>query len=238
MNHHIRKLRIILSILFLLLFSALIITSLISMVHNKLNEYKIIEGFSSEKKYILLGDSILQNKNYVADGNTVENLLREKNLNVICFAEDNSKISDVFMQLNRIPIEMNSENTYIFLSAGGNNILSYYVDNNGDVTNSSALRPMFSSYKNLVKSIQTKLPKAKICVLDIYYPDNMSYRQFHSIIGDWNNMLYTYAVNNQNGFYKIINISKYLTQKSDFSFGIEPSSIGGKKIADLISGTD
>lgn len=237
MNNYICKLRIILSILFIFLTCILLVSSLVSLVQQKLVEEKIIEGFSSDKKYILLGDSILQNKGYVADGNNVENLLREKNLDVICFAEDNSKISDVFIQLNSVSVELNSEKTYVFLSAGGNNILSYYVDNNGDVTNSSALRPMFSSYKNLVKSIQTKLPKAKICILDIYYPDNISYRQFHSIISDWNNMLYAYAGNNKNGIHKVINISEYLTQKTDFSFGIEPSSIGGKKIADLISTT-
>ena len=47
-------------------------------------------------------------------------------------------------------------------------------------------------------------------------------------------MIYDYA--NLHNF-KVIRISSYLTQNEDFSFGIEPSSNGGKKIADLIADT-
>jgi hypothetical protein len=190
---------------------------------------------SNNKNYLLLGDSILKNNAYVADGLSIENILIERNLNVKCLAEDHSKIVDVYSQLDKIPIEMNLPNTFIILSAGGNDILSYFVDQQKDITDTSVLVPMFSSYEKLIKSIQSKLPKVNIVLLDIYYPDNFKYKQFHSIIEEWNNMIYKYANDIKNNIYKIIRISDSLTQKEDFSFGIEPSSSGGNKIADLIS---
>jgi hypothetical protein len=195
---------------------------------------KNVEGFNNNKTYVLMGDSILKNNAYVADGKSIETLIIERNNQIYCFAEDNSKISDIFMQVNKLPLELNTSSTYIFLSAGGNNIIAHYIDQNHDVTDTSILKPMFSAYKNLIKSIQTRLPKAKIVLLDIYYPDNLQYKQFHSIIKEWNSMIYDFANNKKNNIYSVIKISDYLTQNQDFSFGIEPSSSGGKKIANLI----
>ena len=205
---------------------------IISMAYN--NILKVEEGFITNKTYVLLGDSILNNNAYVANGKSVENLVIERNKQTYSFAEDHSTISDIFIQVNKLPFELNNSNTYIFLSAGGNNILVHYVDQNNDITNTGVLKPMFGTYKNLIKSIQTRLPEAKICLLDIYYPNNLQYRQFHSIIKEWNSMIYDFAENPKNKIYSVIRISNYLTQNDDFSFGIEPSSIGGKKIVDLI----
>lgn len=202
--------------------------------------YNTKEGFTNtprEKTYILLGDSILKNDAYVSDGKSVENLIAERNKNIYCFAQDHSQIVDVYSQIDKIPVEFNSSNTLIFLSVGGNDILNHYVDQNQDITNTSVLKPMFSSYKNIIKTIQTKLPNAKIFLLDIYYPDNLQYKRFHSIIKEWNSMIYDFAKNPKNKIHGVIRISSSLTQNKDFSFGIEPSSSGGNKIADLILGT-
>lgn len=197
-----------------------------------------VEGFTNiTKTYILLGDSILKNDAYVSDGKSVENLIVERNKNTHCFAEDHSKIVDIYSQIDKIPLEFDSPNTLIFLSAGGNDILTHYVDQNQDITNTSILKPMFSSYKNIIKTIQTKLPNSKLFLLDIYYPDNLQYKRFHSIIKEWNNMIYDFAENTKNKIYGVLHISSHLTQNNDFTFGIEPSSNGGKKIADLILGT-
>lgn len=200
------------------------------------NTYRV-EGFTNttnEKTYILLGDSILKNDAYVSKGKSVEKLIAERNKNIHCFAQDHSKIVDIYSQIDKIPIEFNSSNSLIFLSAGGNDILTHYVDQNQDITNTSILKPMFSSYKNIIKTIKTKLPNAKIFLLDIYYPDNLQYKQFHSIIKEWNSMIYDFSKNPKNKIYGVVRISSHLTQNNDFSFGIEPSSSGGNKIADLI----
>ena len=201
------------------------------------NTYNKVEGFTNtqnEKTFILLGDSILKNDAYVSNGKSVENLIAERNKNIHCFAEDQSKIVDIYNQINQIPIELNSSNTLIFLSAGGNDILTHYLEEKQDIINTSVLKPMFSSYKNIIKTIQNKLPNAKLFLLDIYYPDNLQYKQFHSIIKEWNRMIYDFAEKPKNKIYGVIRISSHLTQNEDFSFGIEPSLSGGKKIADLI----
>lgn len=200
-----------------------------------LNTYTI-EGFTnkSEKTYILLGDSILKNDAYVSNGKSIEILISERNKNIHSFAQDNSRIVDVYSQIDNIPIGLDTPNTLIFLSAGGNDILVHYVDQNQDLTDTSILKPMFSSYKNMIKSIQARLPEAKIFLLDIYYPDNLQYKQFHSIIKEWNNLIYDFADNPKNKISSVIRISSSLTRDEDFSFGIEPSSSGGEKIANLI----
>ena len=201
------------------------------------NIYNKVEGFTNtqnEKTFILLGDSILKNDAYVSNGKSIENLIAERNKNIHCFAEDQSKIVDIYNQINQIPIELNSSNTLIFLSAGGNDILTHYLEEKQEIINTSVLKPMFSSYKNIIKTIQNKLPNAKLFLLDIYYPDNLQYKQFHSIIKEWNSMIYDFAEKPKNNIYGVIRISSHLTQNEDFSFGIEPSLSGGKKIADLI----
>jgi lysophospholipase L1-like esterase len=188
-----------------------------------------IEPFNSNKQtFILLGDSILKNDAYVADGKSVDSLLIEKtNGKTISLAIDHSKIVDVFGQINNIPYSLNDNLTTIFLSAGGNDILSYYVDNNGDSKDDKPLKPMFAAYKKLVKAIKTKVPQANIVLLDIYYPENMTYKQYHSIISEWNNMIYDYANSNN---YQVLKISSILTKQEDFTLGIEPSATGGAKL--------
>ncbi len=192
-------------------------------------KYNLIESFNSNKQtFILLGDSILKNDAYVSDEKSVDYLLIEKtNGKTISLAIDHSKIVDVFGQINNIPDSLNDNLTTIFLSAGGNDILSYYVDNNGDSKDDKPLKPMFAAYKKLVKAIQTKVPQANIVLLDIYYPENMTYKQYHSIISEWNNMIYDYANSNN---YQVLKISSILTKQEDFTLGIEPSATGGAKL--------
>jgi len=90
---------------------------------------------------------------------------------------------------------------------------------------------MLKSYQKLIKSIQTKLPNANIVVLDIYYPDNITYKRYHSIINKWNKMVYDYASKND---LRVLKISEILTKPDDFSFGVEPSALGSAKLVDTI----
>ncbi len=197
------------------------------------SKYELVESFNSDKQsFLLLGDSILKNDAYVSDGKSVENLLVERtNGKTTCLAIDHSKIVDIYSQVDKIPEELNSTSTTVFLSAGGNDILTHYVDQGNDSTDTSILGTMFAAYKKVIKSIQKKLPNANIVLLDIYYPENMTYKQYHSIINDWNKMVYEYA--GKNGL-SVLKVSGVLTQSDDFSFGIEPSATGGRKLVDAI----
>jgi hypothetical protein len=195
-----------------------------------------IEPFNSNKQtFVLLGDSILKNDAYVSDGKSIDFLLSERtDGKTIALAVDHSKIVDVYDQISNIPDNANNNLTTVFLSAGGNDILSHYVDNNNDAKSTTVLKPMFSAYKKLVKSIQNKIPNAKIALLDIYYPDNLTYKQYHSIISEWNNLIYEYAKNNKNGIIEVLKISSILTKPEDFTFGIEPSAAGSLKLVNEI----
>jgi hypothetical protein len=198
-----------------------------------------LEGFNSNKDtFVLLGDSIIKNNAYISEGKSVEDILIERtNGKTHCYAVDHSKIVDVYSQISQIPLELNNKNTSIFLSAGGNDILTHYVDQEGDITDSTVLNPMFAAYKKLIESIRVRLPKAKIYLLDIYYPDTIKYKPYHSIISEWNTMIYNYANNSKNNISGVVKVSSILTQGDDFAFGIEPSSKGGQKIAENILNT-
>ncbi len=203
----------------------------VSYFNTYMSTYK--ESFNSIKQsFILLGDSILKNDAYVSDGKSVELLLKERtNEKSICLARDNSKIVDVYSQVENIPNELNTNYTTIFLSAGGNDILNHYVEQENTPKDSSILKTIFSAYKKLIKSIRNKLPNANIVLLDIYYPDNIKYKQYHTIINEWNNMIYNYS--NKNNC-SVLKISGILTHSDDFSLGIEPSSVGSKKLVETI----
>jgi len=211
----------------------LVIIILISSVFSLRNTFKSQEGMDlMNREFILLGDSILQNNNYVKEGQTVEDKLKRKtDLNVYNYAKDNSTIVDVYDQINKIPTELNKESTIIFLSAGGNDILMNYEYDNGDTIKTRDLEVMLNAYKKLVESIQTRLNQSKIVLLDIYYPTNIKYKQYKPVLEKWNKMLESYANKNGN---KVLKVSELLVQPEDFTLSIEPSDLGGEKIANEI----
>jgi len=191
------------------------------------------EGFNSEKQtFVLLGDSIFKNDHYVSDGKSVHQLLSERtNGKTICLAKDDTKIANIYDQVNLIPEYLNSTTTTIFLSVGGNDILSNAQNNSN---NTQFLSTVFDNYKLLVKFIQTQFPKANIVLCDIYYPNNSKYKQYYSIIGQWNIMVQTFARDPENNIQGVFKISSILAKPEDFVHEIEPSSIGSQKIVDAI----
>ena len=191
------------------------------------------EGFNSEKQtFVLLGDSIFKNDHYVSDGKSVHQLLSEgTNGKTICLAKDDTKIANIYDQVNLIPEYLNSTTTTIFLSVGGNDILSNAQNNSN---NTQFLSTVFDNYKLLVKFIQTQFPKANIVLCDIYYPNNSKYKQYYSIIGQWNIMVQTFARDPENNIQGVFKISSILAKPEDFIHEIEPSSVGSQKIVDAI----
>jgi len=216
------------------LYVFILICFIISVSYYNTLSYK--EAFNAEKQtFVLLGDSIFKNDAYVSDGKSVEKLLEERtNGKTKCLAIDEAKIIDIYDQIERIPEGLNDNFTTIFLSVGGNDILTYYVEDNKNKKDASILNPMFSAYKKVVKNIQAKFPKTNIVLLDIYYPDNLKYKQYQPIISEWNNKIYKYAEDPKNNIASVLKISTILTSKEDFSFGIEPSSKGGEKMVSSI----
>jgi len=178
---------------------------------------------------ILLGDSIFKNNAYVPYGSSIEAQLKNRlpDKELLCLAQDNSSIMDVYKQVEQIPEEYKNSNTIIFLSIGGNDILQNYVYDYNDLDNMELLNIGFKEYKKLIQTIHREIPNAKLVVVDIYYPDKSRFKEFYPVIKEWNKLIYEYAKTQNIG---VIKISSTLKGADDFSFAIEPSSIGGNKI--------
>lgn len=196
--------------------------------------YVLKEAFVQDKTIILLGDSIIKNNSYVKNGKGIDDILKEKtNGKTYCYAEDDSTIVDVYRQLSSIPVELNRESTIIFLSSGGNDIIKNYMEKDTNTNNMSVLNTIFIAYKKLVKSIQTKMNKSKLVLIDIYYPSNIKYEQYKPVLVEWNKLLNDF-INEPNSNLSIIKISSEITDPTDFTLNIEPSDTGGEKIAEQI----
>ena len=216
--------------IFILIFIILAVSFYTQYKYESLNTESFSNNNNNKNNIVLLGDSILKNNSYVKNGQSIEDILREKKGdNLYCLALNNSTIVDVYSQIDSIPLELNNENTTIFLSSGGNDILSQYVDkHDSDVSDSQVLNVIFIAYKKMVKSLQTKMNKSKIVLIDIYYPTSNQFSQYKHIIQEWNNLLEKYA---REKSYGLIQISKIVTASDDFTLSIEPSEKGGEKIA-------
>ena len=207
----------------------IIIGLLLIIVYN--SSVSRIEYFDNNNKsipIILLGDSILNNNSYVKNGYAVDELLikmcsTNPNINIVNYAREDSTISDVYTQLTHLDdIDYNLE-YIIFLSVGGNNILENYNDVNSILEN----------YKKLIDTIKTKLPASKLFVLNLYYTYDVKYVKLNHIVDKWNLLLYNYVAYSSliSG---IVDINKLITSPKDLTFKIEPSELGGEKIASKI----
>ena len=221
--------------IFFIFFIFLVFATILNIYEMMRENNLLIESFyTNNESIVLLGDSILKNNSYVENGKGIDNLLTERSKsNVYSYAEDGSIITDVYSQIDKIPLEVNKKTTTIYLSVGGNDILSHYVDKMGDVTNITDLSMIFSEYVKLIESIKTRFNLCKIVLLDIYYPKTIIYKMYYSLIQKWNEMIYNYASNSKSNIL-ILKISDILFYDKDLIFNIEPSSSGGEKIVNSI----
>ena len=177
----------------------------------------------SNKNIILLGDSILYNNSFVKKGNSVQDFLeknKNKNITIYNYAENEEIINGIYQQLSKINSDLNSENTTLFLSVGGNDILQMSTRN-------ATIKTLFESYKTLINAIKTKLPLTKLILLNIYQP--IKAPEYSGKILEWNTLLTT-----EYGYFSILDLTKILYKPIDFTHNIEPSSTGGEKISNKI----
>lgn len=188
----------------------------------------IKEGLTNNNNIILIGDSVLNNSSYVPQGASVVDILKTKTSKVFNFSKDGATISDLYTQLDKIPQELNKSETYVFISAGGNDIL-----NKREKLNSSELRQLFNKYMDFVKALREKLGSVKINILNLYLPANPRYQLYKESIEQWNQLIKEYS-NKIGEMYNVVDINTLLTTSEDFIYDIEPSEFGSKKIANAI----
>jgi hypothetical protein len=113
------------------------------------------ESFLTPTPLILVGDSILQNQAYVSRGNSVYDLVVKEHPNTICYATDDSRIIDVYGQIEKIQQKQeNKDGSLLFLSIGGNDL--YHQSLKGSLQDTLTIK-----YKTLVEWIQKSLYSKK-----------------------------------------------------------------------------
>ena len=194
------------------------------------------EGFETTraKTIVLLGDSILKNNVYVTKG--VDEMMNDATeCTVVSMARDKTTIGHTYKQIDDIPKDLDDSSTVLVLSVGGNDIVESYIDGPYDAADDRGyLSKLFASYKLLVKALRAKMGKARIVLLDIYYPASRQYKEFYPLIKSWNKMQSEYAAGKDGAIERVVRVSEALTKPQDFAFDIEPSDKGGKKIVDAI----
>ena len=178
--------------------------------------------------FVLIGDSVLNNSNYVPSGKSVVDNLKTKTTKVFDFAKDGATINDCYSQLDKIPLELNKTETSIFISAGGNDILN----KRGQLT-SPEVRQLFNNYMEFIKAVRTKFGSAKINVLNLYLPANPRYQSYKTSIDQWNQLIKEYS-SKIGEMYNVIDLATLLTSPEDFIYDIEPSETASQKIANAI----
>lgn len=210
--------------LYLLIYVGFLIFIIVTCAYFKTKR----EGLTNINNIVLIGDSILNNSNYVNIDKSVFGILKTKTNNVFNFAKDGATINDCYNQLNNIPIELNKPETYIFISAGGNNILKNNIQ-----LDESTIKTLFNDYIDFIKAVRSKFSNAKLNILNLYLPANPRYQSYKSSIYQWNNLINQYS-SKIGEMYNVINLDTLLTNANDFVYDIEPSITGSQKIANII----
>jgi hypothetical protein len=186
------------------------------------------EGLTNNSNIVLIGDSVLNNSKFVSPNKSVADILKTKTPNVYNYAKDGATIQDCYAQLDEIPIDLNKAETYIFISAGGNNILN----KNGQLT-SEELEAMFNKYMEFVSAVRTKFGSAKINIMNLYLPANPRYQSYKDSVEEWNKLIEDNS-SKIGEMYNIVDLFGMLYNLNDFIYDIEPSDIGSEKIANII----
>jgi hypothetical protein len=188
---------------------------------------------------VLLGDSIFDNAVYVGNQPDVIKQLRRKlpdSWNATLKAIDGDKINDVYAQLE----DLQEDVTHLVLSVGGNNALSHIGILDQSIVSSaqvfSRLADISEEFeqqyqKLLAKILSFNLPTA-ICT--IYYPNHSEFlvrRIAIAALATFNDVIIRQAF--QSGI-PLIDLRLTCNEPQDYANPIEPSSIGGEKIVNVI----
>lgn len=173
---------------------------------------------------VVLGDSILNNSNYVSYEDTVKHHLSlQPGINLIFRAKDNSHIADLEAQAADSP-----EGAIMIISSGGNDLMDQ-----PNFPNLPALHESFDTYTHILNRILNTYKPKKLYMLNLYLPPSMSMKPLHSYIKKWNSKLREFVETNPR--LGLIEIDKDCMAEEDFTEVYEPSGICSRKIARKIS---
>ena len=194
---------------------------------------------------VLLGDSIIDNKTYVLDGefSVLEHIQSKSETPVTQLALDGATTDDVISnQIKVIPFGT----SHIVLSVGGNDLLNEigflmedfkYTPNQVLKRCHTLIAPITQKYESIVSQLQTT-SRANLLLCTVYEGDlgrSDEYRDVldssKTMVSSFNDIVYKTA---DKFDADVLELRHIFTSPEDYANPIEPSHIGGEKLAQEI----
>ena len=191
------------------------------------------------KHLVLVGDSILDNASYTAGGPAVIAQVQEQLPNdwkATLSAVDGSTTEEIPAQLAAVP----QDATHLLLCVGGNNalmqvqVLEAPVASSGEafVLLSEVVREFESAYRSTVDAcLAMSLPLVVCTVYNCNFPDPVFQKRATVALTAFNDVIIRVAIDRH---LRVIDLRLVCASPEDYANPIEPSSIGGAKIARAI----
>lgn len=190
---------------------------------------------------VLIGDSILDNAAYTRGGPDVVSQVRRllpRNWEATLLAVDGSTTDHVAGQLRRLPTQA----THLVLSVGGNNALMHLGILETPVSSMGrsieALADIASDFERryrsaIVACLDTGLPLTVCTVYNGRFEDQSFQRIASTTLTVFNDAIIRVAIEHA---LPVIDLRSVCVTAEDYANPIEPSSVGGEKIARAIVG--
>ena len=189
---------------------------------------------------ILLGDSIFDNAAYTGGKPAVISQVREylpMGWKASLLAVDGATTEGIYSQLARMP----DDASHLVLSIGGNNalmrqhLLDTTVKSSADTLAlfGKAIQEFEVSYRKAVAAcLKTGLPLTICTIYNGQFPDEQYQQRVVVALALFNDAIIRIATENR---LKVIELRHICNKPEDYANPIEPSSIGGAKIARTIA---
>jgi len=187
----------------------------------------------------LIGDSIFDNAPYTEGGPAVINHLRDalpSGWSCDLKAVDGATTKNVEAQLNKL----RPDTTHICLSVGGNDLIERFDLLDMPVQSSAEALLLLSdaclefrkNYRTILKlCLRTNLPVVVCTIYNCCFPTPQQQQTVEVALAIFNNEIISAALDNR---LNIIELRRVCTESEDYANPIEPSVVGGKKIAQAI----
>jgi GDSL-like Lipase/Acylhydrolase family len=188
---------------------------------------------------VLLGDSIFDNAAYTGGDPEVVTHLRRAvppGWKATLLALDGARTADVEAQLERLP----SDASHLVLSAGGNDALAHSDLLEGPAASAAQVLGFLADaaagfelrYRALVDSLeQSGLPIIACTIYNGSFPDAEFQRVATTALCVFNDVIFRTALERE---LTLIDLRLVCNHSEDYANSIEPSSLGGAKIAQAI----
>ena len=199
-------------------------------------------------RVVLFGDSIIDNKSYVSHGefSVLEHLENISNYEYIQVAYDGHTTFDV--QNKQLHLSTIEKPSHIVLSVGGNDLLqnlSYL--SNGPISNVNEavtgiqqhiFEPLEQRFETIIEELSSQ--RANLLICTVYEGDLGRTDEFKDVldsskimVSSFNDIVYKTA---QKYNVDVLELRDIFVSSEDYANPIEPSHIGGEKLAKAIKG--